>query len=182
MLVKFINRRAKDEFLFVMKGFIAKRELKTSNAIKKIEKLDVDDSNINFMMEIESLRKDLVKLSNLNKKAQEEKRVYLEETLKLEREIEDIISSYTKLIEGKFRTREEFETSFVEFENKKDHAITHRYQKIEEENARLKEYIRERLDSGDPTHPDTLRLKETEGRMDYTTSPFGKKKEPFADI
>lgn len=54
----------------------------------------------------------------------------MDETLKLEKEIEDIISSYTKLIEGKFRTKEEFEESFIDFENKKDNAISHKYQKI----------------------------------------------------
>lgn len=69
--VRFVNRRSKDEFLFVMKGFISKKELKNSTTIKKIEKLDVDDSNIHFMLEIESLRKDLLRLFNLNKKAQE---------------------------------------------------------------------------------------------------------------
>jgi hypothetical protein len=68
--LKFVNRRSKDEFLFAMKGFIAKRELKTSSVIKKIEKLDVDNSNINFMMEIESLRKDLMKMNNVNKRTQ----------------------------------------------------------------------------------------------------------------
>jgi hypothetical protein len=132
-----------------MKGFIAKRELKTSSVIKKIEKLDVDSSNINYMMEIESLRKDLLRMSNIIGRSQEEKKVYMNETLKLEKEIEDIISSYTKLIEGKFKTKEEFEESFIEFENKKDNAITNKYRKIEEENARLKEYIREKLD-GEP--------------------------------
>ena len=68
--IKFVNRRAKDEFLFVMKGFIAKRELKSSNVIKKIEKLDVDSSNLNYLMEIESLRKDLLKMNNINHKMQ----------------------------------------------------------------------------------------------------------------
>ena len=81
--LKFINRRQKDEFLFVMKGFIAKRELKSSNVIKKIEKLDVDSSNINYLLEIESLRKDLLKMNNVNKKMQSEKKVYMDETLKL---------------------------------------------------------------------------------------------------
>lgn len=50
--LKFINRRCKDEFLFILKGFIAKKELKNSSVIKKIEKLDVDSSNIHFMLEI----------------------------------------------------------------------------------------------------------------------------------
>ena len=68
----------------------------------------MDSTNINYLMEIESLRKDLLKFNNINKKTNEEKRIYMEETIKLEREIEDIISSYTKLIEGKFKTREEF--------------------------------------------------------------------------
>lgn len=54
-------------------------------------------------------------MSNLINKSQDEKKVYMEETLKLEKQIEDIISSYTKLIEGKFKTKEEFEESFIEF-------------------------------------------------------------------
>lgn len=37
------------------------------------------------MMEIESLRKDLLKMSNLINKSQDEKKVYMEETLKLEK-------------------------------------------------------------------------------------------------
>ena len=68
---KFINRRYKDEFLFVVKGFTAKKELKNSSVIKKIEKMDIDNSNLSFMLEIQSLRKDLLKSYNLNKKAQD---------------------------------------------------------------------------------------------------------------
>jgi len=64
MNLKFVNRRNKDEFSFVMKGFIAKKELKYSAAITKIEKLEVDNNNINYMLEIESLRKDLLKMFN----------------------------------------------------------------------------------------------------------------------
>lgn len=45
----------------------------------------MDSSNINYMMEIESLRKDLLKMSNLINKSQDEKKVYMEETLKLEK-------------------------------------------------------------------------------------------------
>ena len=77
-------------------------------------------------------------MNNVNKKMQSEKKVYMDETLKLQHQIEDIISSYTKLIEGKFKTKEEFQESFIEFENRKDTAINHKYQKIEDENARLK--------------------------------------------
>jgi hypothetical protein len=40
--------------------------------------MDVDNSNIHFMLEIESLRKDLLRLFNLQKKAQEEKKVYMD--------------------------------------------------------------------------------------------------------
>ena len=50
MNIKFVNRRSKDEFLFVMKGFIAKKELKYSAVITKIEKLEVDSSNINYIL------------------------------------------------------------------------------------------------------------------------------------
>lgn len=35
-----------------MKGFIAKKELKHSAAINKIEKMEIDQSNIHFMLEI----------------------------------------------------------------------------------------------------------------------------------
>lgn len=78
------------------------------------------------------MRNDLVKMYCINKKQQQEKDIYIEETCKLEHEIEDIISSYTKLIEGKFKTKEEFETSFIEFETRKDKAIANKYAKIEE--------------------------------------------------
>ncbi len=36
---KFLNRKNKDEFLFIMKGFNAKKELKNTTVINKIEKL-----------------------------------------------------------------------------------------------------------------------------------------------
>lgn len=35
-----------------MKGFNAKKELKHMSAITKIEKLEVNDSNINFVLEV----------------------------------------------------------------------------------------------------------------------------------
>ncbi len=37
--IKFLNRKNKDEFLFIMKGFNAKKELKNTTIINKIEKL-----------------------------------------------------------------------------------------------------------------------------------------------
>lgn len=113
-----------------MKGFNAKKELKNTTIISKIEKLEIDNSNLNYVLQIESLKADLLRLFNITKHQQEEKQTYYEETCKLEHEIQEIISSYTKLIEGKFKNREQFEESFIEFEQRKDQAISHKYQRI----------------------------------------------------
>ena len=172
LVMKFLNRKQKDEFLFVMKGFNAKKELKNSLVVSKIEKLEVDSSNLSYMTDLESLKADLHRLHSINKRTIEEKKTYYDESCKLEQEIEDIISSYTKLIEGKFKTREEFEESFIDFENKKDNAIAHKYQKIEEENMRLKDYIREQMDG--QNQPPV--------GAPPPVNPFTRKKKPFQEM
>lgn len=106
--IMFLNKRNKDEFLFIMKGFNAKKELKNTVVINKIEKMEIDETNIHAVLQVESLKGDLLRLFNISKKQQEEKHMYYEETCRLEQEIEDIISSYTKLIEGKFKNKEQF--------------------------------------------------------------------------
>lgn len=85
--LKFLNRKNKDELLFIMKGFNAKKELKNTTIINKIEKLEIDSSNLNYMLQIESLKADLLRLFNITKRQQEEKHTYYEETCKLENEI-----------------------------------------------------------------------------------------------
>lgn len=136
--IRFAARKAKDEFLFVMKAFNAKKEIRSSAVIHKIERVEHEEENFNFLLEIESLKDDLKKLGLINQRNVAEKRTYFEESKRLEQEIEQIIVSYTTLIEGKFRTKKEFEQSFIDFESKKDEAISHKYRKIEQENERLK--------------------------------------------
>lgn len=74
--LKFLNKKNKDEFLFIMKGFNAKKELKNTTIINKIEKLEVDNSNLDYVLQIESLKGDLLKLFNITKRQQEEKNTY----------------------------------------------------------------------------------------------------------
>lgn len=50
------------------------------------------------------------------------------------------------MIEGKFKNKEQFESSFADFENRKDQALSHKYTRLEEENQRLKDFIRDNMD------------------------------------
>jgi hypothetical protein len=49
-----------------------------------------------------------------------EKRIYIDENKKLENEIEEIVSTYVKIIEEKFQGREDFEKSFVVLKEKEE--------------------------------------------------------------
>lgn len=72
------------------------------------------DDVFDYVLEIESLRADLIKLARLNDKFQSDKRMCFEENRKLEKEIEEIIVTYTKIAEGKCRNQEELDQSVME--------------------------------------------------------------------
>lgn len=74
--LKLLNRKNKDELLFIMKGFNAKKELRNTAIINKIEKLEINSANLDYMMQIESLKADLLRLFNVSKRQQEEKHTY----------------------------------------------------------------------------------------------------------
>lgn len=76
----------KDNFLLIVKAFNTKKAMKTSAIISKLENVELNNNeNFNYVLEIESLRADLVKLARLNDKYLNEKRIYYEESRKLEK-------------------------------------------------------------------------------------------------
>lgn len=77
--LKFASRALKDNFLLIVKGFNTKKAMKTSAIIGKLENVDLSgNENFNYVLEIESLRADLIKLARLNDKFLADKRMYYE--------------------------------------------------------------------------------------------------------
>lgn len=91
--------------------------------------------------------------------------------------MEEIISSYSKLIESKFRNQ--FESSYADFESKRDRALAHKYEKIEEENRRLKEIIKAKVD--EEGRDTSMRIRDIEN-ITPIKSPFLKKKSAYGEI
>lgn len=61
----------------LIKAFNTKKAMKTSAVIAKIENADINNNdNFNYVLEIESLRADLIKLARLNDKYLLDKRIY----------------------------------------------------------------------------------------------------------
>ncbi len=58
-----MSRPARDIFIFAVKVFIAKRELKTAVILNKIERLDLSENGVfDYVMEIESLKLDMARM------------------------------------------------------------------------------------------------------------------------
>lgn len=74
----------KDNFLLIIKAFNTKKAMKTSAIVNKMENINLSgDENFNYVLEVESLRADLIKLARLNDKFLADKRVCYEENRKL---------------------------------------------------------------------------------------------------
>lgn len=98
--------------------------MKTSAIIGKLENVDLSgNENFNYILEIESLRADLIKLARLNDKYYADKRMYYEEARKLEKEIEEIIVTYTKIAEGKCKDQTELDQTVMELREKRDEVM-----------------------------------------------------------
>lgn len=84
--MRFPNRSTKDNFLLIVKAFNTKKAMKTSAIIAKLQNVDLTgNQNFNYVLEIESLRADLIKLARLNDKFIADKRNVYEENRKLEK-------------------------------------------------------------------------------------------------
>ena len=70
-----------------------------------------------------------------------EKRVYLEENKRLEKEIEEIVGTYVKIIEEKFEGREDFEKSFVVLKEKEEEIRMQKEEKGMKDVGELQERI-----------------------------------------
>lgn len=87
--VKFLSRSARDTFFFAMKAFIAKKEIRHSAVIRKIESINFErEEDFNAILEIDNLKSDLMRYDRLYKQALQEKRRLQEEVGRLERELE----------------------------------------------------------------------------------------------
>ena len=67
--------------------------------------------------------------------------MYLEENKRLEREIDEIVGTYVKIIEEKFKGREEFEKSFVVLKEKEEEIRMHKEEKTGKGVAELEQRI-----------------------------------------
>lgn len=86
--LKFSSRNLRDNFLFIIKAFNTKRAMKNATVMSKIEQLDFNDSGtFDYLLEIDSLKMDLLKLSKLNEKYLLDKKRYFDEARKYEKEI-----------------------------------------------------------------------------------------------
>lgn len=72
------------------------------------------DENFSYILQIDSLKEDLVKLARLNDKFLSDKKMYFEEARRYEKEIEEIIVTYTKIAENKCKTSNELDQSVME--------------------------------------------------------------------
>ena len=87
--VKFLSRSARDTFFFAMKAFLAKKEIKHSAVIRKIESINFErEEDFNAILEIDNLKCDLMRYDRLYKQALQDKRKLQEEVGRLERELE----------------------------------------------------------------------------------------------
>lgn len=83
--IQFPNKTSKDKFLYSLKAFNTKKLFKNAAVLQKIENIDFNqDANFNTMLEIQSLKADIIKLNRLNEKYQMDKRRYYDEARKLE--------------------------------------------------------------------------------------------------
>lgn len=84
--LKFDDRTLRDNFLFILKSFNTKKALRNSAIVKKIENIDLNkNENINYVLEIDSLREDLFKLGMVNDKYLRDKKMYFEEARRYEK-------------------------------------------------------------------------------------------------
>jgi hypothetical protein len=75
--LRFNNRATKDNFLFIIKAFNTKKIMKNSTIMNKIEQVDMNENaTFNYMIEIESLKADIQKLTKLNEKYLHDKKMY----------------------------------------------------------------------------------------------------------
>lgn len=87
--VKFLSRSARDTFLFAVKAFLAKREIKHSAVIRKLESINFErEEDFNAILEIDNLKNDLMRYDRLYKQLLADKRRLQEEVARLERELE----------------------------------------------------------------------------------------------
>ena len=57
----------RDNFLFIVKAFNTKKTMKDSSVINQIQNLDLNKNDtFNYMLEIENLKTDIIKLSRVN--------------------------------------------------------------------------------------------------------------------
>lgn len=116
--------------------------MKNASVMSKIENIDLNkDDNFNYMMEIESLRNDLVKLGRINDKYLADKRMYYNEARRYEKEIEEIIITYTKIADNKFKSVGELDQSVMELHDRKDEAMERKLNNLMRENDTLKDRI-----------------------------------------
>jgi len=67
--IRFLSRAHRDVFLYTIKGFIAKREIKNSAIIRKLEKINFEtDEEFGAVLQINELRRDLVRYDRAYKK------------------------------------------------------------------------------------------------------------------
>ena len=140
--LKFEDRSTKDSFLFLIKAFNAKKAMKDSEIVKRIQNVDLNNNdNFNYILEIDSLREDLSKLGSLNDKYLRDKKMYYEEARRYEKEVEEIIRTYTKIAEEKYRNVNELDQSVLELREKKDEVMDRKLQGLIHENFVLREKL-----------------------------------------
>jgi hypothetical protein len=143
MEVKFGSRAVRDTFLFTIKAFFTKKQLKSSVIIHKIEETSFNESeSLNMLLEMESLRADIARLYDSNEQKEREKAALAKEVARLQHEIEDVVTMYTKMAEEKFKGSPGINQSYASLTTKRDDVFSRKCQTLERENLGLNERLK----------------------------------------